>query len=172
MQPKYIHLAQIFYPYSNYCISNSGDVYKIKTDGTINIKKSTINNRGYKLINLWDLGGNKKSFSIHRLVLMVFSGEPKDKTKNIARHLNDDKLDNRIENLAWGSSKDNCSDAIKNNKNAKGEKHGSSKLSEKDVLDIRRDIENNLKQFEIANKYNISQSLVSLIKNKKNWKYL
>ena len=33
----------------------------------------------------------------------------------IVRHLNDNPLDNRLANLAWGTQKDNVKDSIKNN---------------------------------------------------------
>lgn len=32
----------------------------------------------------------------------------------IVRHLNDNPLDNRLANLAWGTQKDNVKDSIKN----------------------------------------------------------
>ena len=50
---------------------------------------------------------------------------------------------------------------------AKGENHYASKLTEKDVLDIRKATDTNK---EIAKKYGISSSHVCNIRNRKKWK--
>lgn len=50
--------------------------------------------------------------SLHGLVMDVF-GPPKPSAKHIIRHLDGDKLNNRIENLAWGTHRENKADAIR-----------------------------------------------------------
>lgn len=50
---------------------------------------------------------------LHRLVAMAYIPNPNNYP--IVRHLNDNPLDNRLANLAWGTQKDNVKDSIKNN---------------------------------------------------------
>ncbi|WP_293161392.1 FAD-dependent thymidylate synthase [Okeania sp. SIO2C9] len=61
------------------------------------------------------IGSGKVSrVNIHRLVIENF--EPLGENEQLeVRHLNGNSFDNRLENLAWGSSKDNKIDNIRNN---------------------------------------------------------
>ena len=51
----------------------------------------------------WRRHGNMK---IHRLVCEAFHGQPPSKT-SIVLHLNENSEDNRIENLRWGTQREN-----------------------------------------------------------------
>lgn len=53
------------------------------------------------------------------------------------RHLNDDPWDNSLDNLAWGTRKDNALDASRNNRFPIGIKHWKAKLTAEDVSCIR-----------------------------------
>ena len=65
---------------------------------------------GYYKVGLYNLG-KIKQIRLHRLVLMAHVGLPK--AGQVGRHLNGDSLDNRLENLAWGTSKENSEDRIR-----------------------------------------------------------
>lgn len=54
----------------------------------------------------------------------------------------------------------------------RGSQHGFSKLSDADVLEIRRSISKGAKQADLAAKYKISTANVSRINTGKNWKHL
>jgi len=60
-----------------------------------------------------------KLFPVAYFVLLAFKGPPPGKCGNgkgqyLARHLNDIRSNNNIENLAWGTHKDNHDDAKRN----------------------------------------------------------
>lgn len=57
---------------------------------------------------------------VHRLVLEAFVGPCP--TGSMARHLNDIKDDNRIENLEWGTPRENQVDRIRNGNNENSNK--------------------------------------------------
>ena len=65
---------------------------------------------GYRLVSLSDHEGRKRKHRVHRLVLLAFVG-PQPVGKPIVRHLNGDPLDNRLENLAYGTHVENMADA-------------------------------------------------------------
>lgn len=46
-----------------------------------------------------------KTAKVHRLVCEAFNGQPQD--GQVCMHLNEDASDNRPENLAWGTQKEN-----------------------------------------------------------------
>lgn len=49
---------------------------------------------------------------VHRLVVEAFE-QPKPSPQSVARHLNGDHLDNRAENLTWGTCRENTADMIR-----------------------------------------------------------
>lgn len=49
-----------------------------------------------------------------------------------------------------------------------GERNGRSKLTQEEVNEIRLD--NELNQYQLASKYNVSQSTINRIKSNKGWK--
>lgn len=55
--------------------------------------------------------------AVHSLICEAFNGPRKP--GQMCRHLNDIKLDNRPENLAWGSMRDNAADARRNGRMAR-----------------------------------------------------
>lgn len=68
---------------------------------------------GYPYVNLYDKDNVPRVHYVHHLVLNAFVGE-KPFDAAVARHLNDVKNDNRVENLAWGTESDNSFDKVKN----------------------------------------------------------
>lgn len=87
------------------------------------------------------------------------------------------KCDNRAcvnpDHLFLGTQKDNINDMVEKNRQAKGENHGESKLTEKQVLKIRelysRD---DISQRKLAKKFKITQTMIGYIVNKQSWKHL
>lgn len=69
------------------------------------------NTNGYKIVNLTQ-NGSSRVVTIHRVVAEAFLPNPEN--KRLIRHLNDIKVDNRLENLAWGTNSDNSYDAVRN----------------------------------------------------------
>lgn len=63
---------------------------------------------GYPSIGLRDREGKRQWVLVHRAVLLAFRGQPGQGEE--ARHLNDDKLDARLDNLEWGSRSENIID--------------------------------------------------------------
>jgi hypothetical protein len=57
---------------------------------------------------------------VHHLVAEAFHG-PRPNYLAVARHLNDVKTDNRLENVAWGTRKENAADMRRNREKAAGQ---------------------------------------------------
>jgi hypothetical protein len=89
-----------------YLISDQGSVMNCKTGRRL---RPCPCGRGYLRLSL-----QGEDRSLHRMLLESFARPPKP--GEVARHLNDDKLDNRLENLAWGSQLENMADAARNGK--------------------------------------------------------
>lgn len=65
----------------------------------------------YAYVHLSEASGRRRPHSVHSLVLIAFSGPRPD--GNVGRHLNGDSLDNRVENLAWGTVAENNADTLR-----------------------------------------------------------
>ena len=67
--------------------------------------KQKIGNNGYLRVELINDEGDYKFLSVHRIVLMAWNRMPKEKEH--CDHINNDRQDNRIENLRWTSPLEN-----------------------------------------------------------------
>ena len=98
-------MYEIFMPIESYedtyAVSNLGRVKNIKTG---RILKQSKENTGYMRVKLFK--NNKgKHYSVHRLVLETFKANPDNKPQ--VNHINEDKTDNRLNNLEWSTPKEN-----------------------------------------------------------------
>jgi transcriptional regulator with XRE-family HTH domain len=114
--------------------------------------------------------GVRKKHKVHRLILETFVGPCPPGME--CRHLDGNPQNNRLDNLCWGTPKENQADRIVHGTDNRGSRHGSSKVNDKQVVDIKRLAEEGkFTQKEIGKMFNISQPSVSMIKNKKRWTY-
>lgn len=90
-----------------YEISNKGRVLSLRYK---RIMKTWKHYRGGLRLSLTK-DGESKMRQIHRLVYEAFIGEIPE--GYVVRHLNDDSDDNRVENLAVGTYKDNMQDMVR-----------------------------------------------------------
>lgn len=75
------------------------------------VLKQSIDNHGYLKVGL-SKNNILRNIRVHVLLGKIFIPNPNNYP--LIRHLNDKKLDNRLENLSWGSDKDNANDCVRN----------------------------------------------------------
>lgn len=116
--------------YENYRVSSCGVV---KRQGRA--LKQHVTKLGYPLVRLYrnNVG---RTFAVHTLVLIAFEGPPPEGYE--CRHLDGNRLNNRWDNLIWGTHADNCQDTVRHGRSTKGEKNPRAKLTLADVKKIRR----------------------------------
>lgn len=152
-----------------YRISNKGNLYSYKSNRLLNIQKTK---KGYAISIISNQGAKGKV--IHRLVASAFIPNPENKPQ--VNHKDGNKLNNNVENLEWCTGSENVQHAQDNNLSAsvKGIKNSQSKLTDQAVLDIRETYKINpkTKLKTLAEKYKVTQALISLIKNNKGWKHI
>lgn len=92
----------------DYRVSDQGDIEK-RVEGTF-APWSVYYADGYARTSLSG-HGQPRSARVHQLVLEAFVGPPGPGQE--ARHLDGDKANNRLSNLAWGTHTENMRDAIR-----------------------------------------------------------
>ena len=106
----------------------------------------------------------------HNLVAKVFIPNPNNKP--CACHIDGNPKNNRVENLYWGSQKENYSDSVKHGTYTHGEKHGNSKLNEKQVRVIKYCLRDGMTIKAIAKYFPVYWSVIGSIKCGRTWKHV
>lgn len=101
--------------YDGYQISNNGRVRSRVNNrhglsDTYHEIKSVSNEHGYETVQL----GRRNRKLISRLVAEAFIPNPNNLP--LVRHLDDNTHNNNVDNLAWGTQKDNMQDCVKHNR--------------------------------------------------------
>jgi len=95
---------------------------------------------GYLMVTLYR-DGKRKKMLVHRLVAERFLG-PAPSPDHEVNHKNGDKADNCPENLEWITCSENHMHAYRvlgrEAAPSKGEAHGNSKLTRREVVEIRK----------------------------------
>lgn len=115
-----------------YKVSSAGRVKSLKF-GKERILKPAPNGSGYLLVNLYK-DGKMKTMKVHRLVATAFIPNPDNLP--FINHKDENKANNRVENLEWVTASYNINYGTRNERVAKSLTNG--KLS-KPVLQIDKD---------------------------------
>jgi len=162
-----------------YKISNSGVVIRksilTKNGNNYHFCKereliNTLYNTGYFRVGLTK-NGKQIKFYIHRLVAIAFIPNPENKPE--VNHKDGDKTNNNYWNLEWSTISENSIHAynLGLRYSVKGASHAFSKLTEKDVLEIRS-LKSKMTNTAIAKLYGVCQPCISGIVNNKSWKHI
>ena len=85
---------------NEYLVSEAGDVWSLRSRRKLSLKRERT---GYLRVNL-SVDGVSKAFLVHRLVAVAFIPNPSNKPT--VNHINENKGDNRAENLEWATMKE------------------------------------------------------------------
>jgi hypothetical protein len=164
-----------------YKVSNIGNIISCKRLIFVNtgcfyskefLMKTAIDKLGYVRVGLTK-NNKKKLWLFHRVIALAFIPNPSNYP--MVNHIDGNKSNNSLDNLEWCTASQNISHSFKNGLSSKlGEKNNSCKLTESQVLEIRKiHLENpETKLIETAKKFGISKQLVSRINLRLNWTHI
>ena len=154
-----------------YEVSDLGDVRSVRRTTNSragHVLKATLNNWGYIQVHL-SREGRVIWSTVHRLVLAAFVRPPA--VGEQGNHINGVKTDNRLSNLEWVTPSGNIRHAHRTDLAPRGERSSRAKLTEAQVLQIRA-LGKNLTGRELARRFGVSCSAISLILNRKHWQHV
>lgn len=155
--------------FPDYSITKDGQIWSNITHRWLSL---TISGTGYPTVILYNRElKTKKQFSVHQLVLSAFTGPcPKGME---CRHLNSIRKDIRLNNLKWGTRKENHQDAIKLGTHQglknRGENHPQAKLNNNDIRRIRKMFHDGIEDLSIGCVFDVSRTIINRIRNRRLW---
>lgn len=159
-----------------YQVSNQGEVRSLdrfvsNRHGGLNRRRGVqlrqaTTPRGYRIVSLYR-NGDVQYCSVHGLVLLAFVG-PRPNGMECC-HNNGGKADNALDNLRYGTHIDNMSDQVAHGTATRGERNGSAKVTEADVVAIRERRAAGEPIWRITQDYNLSGVSVGCICTGRTW---
>lgn len=135
-------------------------------------KKLTLGNNGY-----YHFRFRGKLYLLHRCIALCFvDGYSQD--RNIVNHLDGNKLNNSPDNLEWTTYAGNSRHAVDSGlikydwEMRRGEETSLSKLTNDDVLEIKKCLMNGESCTDISKRYSVSTTVISNIKRKSSWDHV
>lgn len=109
------------------------------------------------------LGNGQAGTPVHKLVALAFLG-PRPEGQDV-RHLDGNPLNNRADNLAYGTRTENILDVYRQGR-------AWRKLTVEQVLDIRARLQRGEKGRDVAKAYGVSETHISAIKTGREYAWL
>ena len=113
-----------------------------------------------------------KHIKAHRVVALSFLGDSYFEGAMV-NHKNFNKKDNRVCNLEWVDNRRNVDHAVLGKRyNNRGSKNPRSKLTEKQVINIRKNYDGTKTFRDIAEEYGVYRKTISSIINRRHWTHI
>ena len=164
-----------------YQVSKTGIVRSVDRhiiDGRLmkgTILKQDTDKDGYKKVSLCRSGKHYKK-CVHRLVAEAFL--PNYMNLPVINHIDENPGNNNVNNLEWCTAKHNVNYGNRAKKYAEktqGERHYNHKLTEQDVLNIKKEYKPGVigcGTESLGKKYGVHRMTIKAILKNKSWKYL
>jgi hypothetical protein len=128
-----------------------------------------LRNKKYPYVTI-KRNGQRKLSSVHRLVLLAFCGEPVAGQQGC--HNDGNPLNAAANNLRWDTVQANHSDKIVHGTVANGERINTSKLSERDVVEIRRLYKTGISMSELGRRFGVYPNAIKCVVSRASWKHV
>lgn len=171
-----------------YYVTHRGDVFsarRVAAHKPLRHLRPGRHKQGYPQYGLV-IDGKAHTTRAHHIVAAVFL-PPKPFPEAVIRHIDGNENNCSDKNLRWGTQLENIHDKWAHGTMATGERNGlrihpesvlrgelssSAKLSEAQVIDIRKRLASGEKGSHLALEFGVAKTTISMIKSRRNWKQL
>lgn len=164
--------------FDKYQVSDFGNVRSVDRDcvlkGTTFIRHGQLlkssENGGYRQVVVYRKG-KPITIKVHRLVAMAFIDNPEN--RETVNHKDGNKANNYLDNLEWATRSEQAKHRyVAGLDSNKGERHPQSKLTEKQVLEIRKYPSDEKTRLRLAKRFKISRTHVFSIQTRRCWAHI
>lgn len=156
--------------FPDYYVTDDGRVFSEKYGDRREMKPHGASKMGYLCVGL-RVSGRPVYRYIHRLVAEAFL-PPRLLHQTEIRHIDGDHMNNTATNLAWGTSTENAADRARHGTQVRGERHGSAKLSDSKVTEIKQALVDGESHDALGRRYGVAQGQIGLISSELTWKHV
>lgn len=151
-----------------YEVSDLGAVHSIRAGRAMRcfVRDSK---KGYVSVAL-SLEGRVRTAFVHTLVLEAFIG-PRP-TGHQAAHLDGDRANNALTNLAWKTQSENEADKLRHGTALIGERANGSRLTADVIREIRAARANGESRPSVAERFGLHKNYVSLVCSRRYWRHV
>ena len=155
-----------------YDVSEDGDIKRVKGGQGRRVGQCLRphpSSNGYLQVFILD-EGKRKNVAIHRAVCAAFYGPCPDGIQ--VRHLDGNKLNNKISNLEYGTPKQNGEDNVRLGVMKRGETKPQAKITQEQAQEIVNHLSNDVSATAISMLLEIPRNIVYKIKYGESWAWL
>ena len=155
------------FKYTGYGCDLDGTTYSTKGK-----RKVILHHTGYQVITMY-VNKKAKQLRVHRFIYECVTGKSIPKNM-VINHIDGDKTNNSFNNLELVTHSENTRHALQTGlmKPCVGEMNGNASIDAETVRSIIRDCTRGLSNKEIGIKCNLDPKHISLIRQKKRWKFI
>lgn len=150
-------------------ITRNGSTYIRHTTGKVltkHRKRRKATAPEYEFVYL-RVQGKSKRRAVHALVLEAFVGPRKGHQQ--CRHLDGNSLNNRLDNLRWGTPAENRADIRRHGRTAEGERNGNTALRYEDVIAMRVMHSRGMSTYQLSEWFDVDPSTIGKIIRGDSW---
>lgn len=162
--------------FPGYLVGDDGSVWGCRTSqGTVGTRWRRLRPRadkdGYLSVTLYRQASSR-TVKVAHLVLAAFVG-PRPEGFESCHWPDTNPANNAVGNLRWATHAENSQDKVRGGTVARGERHGSAKLTADDVRAIRSDHAAGRGGYKIlGRRYGVSANQIRLIVKRRNWTHV
>ena len=161
--------------YPDYCAGSDGSIWSCRTlrgkrDESQWHRLVPVRRGRYLAVLLYSAPGKRKLVNIHVAILKSFAGKPM--AGMVSRHLDGNRYNCAISNLAWGTNLENHADKQRHGTTARGERHGISKNTTAEIIELRKLAAEGKPMKQLAAMFRLSLGGVEKIISRQTWKHV
>jgi hypothetical protein len=155
------------YKDTNYLVTEDGKIWSEKRKKFLS---ACDNGTGYMNVVI-SIDSKFKHKYVHRLVAEVYLENPNNYPH--INHIDNNRYNNHVSNLEWSNYQLNSDHKVKQKRHPHGITNGQSKLTEEQVLEIRKVyVRGEISYKQLGKIYGVDASLIGYIINRKWWKHI
>ena len=164
-----VFACHIHFP--KYIVSDRGVIISFAWKKPRLLKQATTKNTGRLRVNPTDANGVIRDIYVHKFVIETFHGA-RPIEGMVCRHLDGNYLNNRADNLQWGTHKENSFDRWEHGTMSTGTRHWRTRLTDDDVIKIRQLKKSGITNVLLGELFGIKRRQISSIVNRRAWSHI